>query len=149
MPVVLALPRARHLFAAALLAAWLVGCTASSAATPPPSGSCVVANAANQVELSAKDVTFSAPCIEAAAGQPIVIHFSNQESVPHNVAVYTNPSKSEELIRGDIITGPGATTTVTVPAQPPGQLYFECNVHNSMNGSIVVTGAPGGSSGTS
>jgi plastocyanin len=127
----------------------LVGCGGGGGSTPPPSGACVVANASNAVDLSAKDLKFSSPCIEAAAGTPIVIHFTNDESMPHNVAVYADSTKAQELVRGEIITGPNATTTVIIPSRSPGQLYFECSVHSSMNGALVVRAAasasPGGS----
>ena len=129
-----ALPAALFL-AAALLAA----CSSTGSGTPPPSGApCIVADASNTVDLSARDIKFSAPCIRAAAGQPITITFTNHEAVPHDVAVYTDSSKSEELVRSDIITGPNATTTVTVPAQEAGQLFFECTIHPAMNGALVV-----------
>lgn len=127
----------------------LVACTATGGSTPPPSGACIVADAHNAVELSAKDVQFSTPCITATAGAPIVIHFTNDDTMPHNVAVYTNSSKQTELVKGEIITGPNAKTTVTVPAQPPGQLYFECSVHSTMNGALVVRAAAGASPGAS
>ncbi|MDP9271863.1 MAG: cupredoxin domain-containing protein [Chloroflexota bacterium] len=127
----------------------LAGCSGGSGSTPPPSGACVVADASNAVDLSAKDLKFSAPCIEAAAGARIVIRFTNEESMPHNVAVYADSTRAQELVRGEIITGPNATTTVTVPPRPAGQLYFECSVHGSMNGALVVRAAPGASSGGS
>ena len=125
----------------------LIACTGTVTLTPPPSGACVVADAGNNVQLSAKDIKFSAPCIEAAAGVPIVIHFTNQEDMPHNVAVYSDSSKTTELVKGDIITGPNASTTVTVPAQQPGLFFYECSVHNSMNGALVVRAAPAASGG--
>ena len=123
----------------------LIACSGTASSTPPPSGACVVADADNNVQLSAKDIKFSAPCIAAAAGAPIVIHFTNQEDMPHNVAVFSDSTKQTELVKGDIITGPNTTTTVTVPAQPPGQLFYECSVHNSMNGALVVRAAAAGS----
>ncbi len=129
------------------VAAMLAACSGTASGTPPPSGAaCAVADASNTVELSAKDIKFSAPCIEASAGTPITIKFTNEEAVPHDVAVYTDNTKSEELVRGDIITGPNATTTVTVPAQQPGQLFFECTIHAAMNGALVVKAAPSATS---
>ncbi len=130
-----------------VIAALLAACSGTASGTPPPSSAaCAVADATNTVQLSAKNIKFSAPCIEAAAGSPIKIVFTNEESVPHDVAVYTDNTKSEELVRGDIITGPNATTTVTVPAQQPGQLFFECTIHNAMNGALVVKAAPSSTS---
>ncbi len=120
-------------------AAVLAACSSTGSGTPPPSGAaCAVADASNTVELSAKDIKFSAPCIRAAAGLPITIKFTNNEAVPHDVAVYTDNTKADELVRGDQVTGPNATTTVTVPAQEAGQLFFECTIHPAMNGALVV-----------
>ncbi len=141
--------RSRLALSASVLAivALLAACSGTGSGTPPPSGAaCAVADATNTIELSAKDIKFSAPCMEAVAGKPIIIKFTNNESVPHDVAVYTDNTKSEELVRSDIITGPDKTTTVTVPAQQPGQLFFECTIHNAMNGALVVKAAPSSTS---
>jgi len=131
-----ALPAALFL-AAALLAA----CSSTGSGTPPPSGACVVADAGNAVDFSAKDTMFSAPCIEAAAGQPITIRFTNFDSVPHNVTVYRDNSKAEEIAHTETITGPNASSTVTVPAQDAGQLFYDCTIHPGMNGALVVKAA--------
>lgn len=135
---------------AGVLAFVLVACSSGGSGTPPPSGAnCAVADAQNHVGISAKNIQFSAPCIEATAGAPIVITFTNQEAVPHDIAVYTDASKKQELIRSDIITGPDKSTSITVPAQQPGQLYFQCTIHSAMNGALVVRAAgSGGASGT-
>lgn len=135
------------LMTAALL---LLAACSSAGGSPVPSGAnCVVADARNTVELHAKDIKFSAPCISAQAGKAIVIHFTNDENMPHDVVVYADSSKSSQLAKGDIITGPNKSETVTVPAQEPGQLYFECSVHpGQMNGAIVVNPASGGGSST-
>lgn len=144
-PHVMRLPRVALPIAAVATAIALSSCSGTAGNTPPPSGACVTADASNTVALSAKDLKFSAPCIEATAGVPIVIKFTNNDSQPHNVSVFHDATKAEELVRGDIITGPNASTTVTVPAQPAGQYFFECTVHTSMNGALVVTATPGAS----
>ena len=77
---------------------------------------------------------------EAVVGKDIVIHFANHEAVPHDVAVYKDNTKKDLLGKSDIVTGPNGSSTLTIPAQAPGQLYFECTIHNSMNGSLVVLG---------
>jgi plastocyanin len=124
------------------IVAILVACSGGGSR---PSGACAKADASNTVQLHANNLQFSAPCIEAAAGKPIVIVFSNDEGQPHDVVVYKDSSKAQELIRGDIITGPGRQTTVTVPPQQPGELYFECSVHPQMNGPLKVIAGPGDS----
>jgi len=80
--------------------------------------------------------------MDAKGGKPIVIEFTNDEAIGHNIAVFTNSSKSQEISKSDTITGPGKSTTITVPPQAPGQLYFECTIHTNMNGALVVTGSP-------
>lgn len=130
--------------AAALLV--LGACSGAGGSSGPPTN-CLAADASNTVELHAKDIKFNAPCISATAGKPIVIHFTNDENMPHDVVVYTDSSKSKQLGKGDIITGPNKTETITVPPQQPGQLYFECSVHpGQMNGALVVNAASGGAS---
>jgi len=63
----------------------------------------------------------------------------NLESQPHNVAVDTEEG-GDEIVTGEVITGPDAETTITVPALEPGEYYFMCDVHPEMNGTIVVEG---------
>jgi plastocyanin len=120
----------------------LAACSSGGSGTPPPSGTCITADAQNHLKISAKNVAFSVPCMEARSGKPIVIEFTNDEAVGHDIAVFSNASKSQELKKSDTITGPNASTTITVPPQAPGQLYFECTIHPNMNGALVVTGSP-------
>jgi plastocyanin len=126
----------------AVVLAILAACSGGGSGTPPPSGTCLKADAQNHLKISAKNVAFSVPCMEAQSGKPIVIEFTNDEAVAHDVAVFSNASKSHELKKSDTITGPNASTTITVPPQAPGQLYFECTLHPNMNGALVVTGSP-------
>jgi plastocyanin len=126
----------------AVVLAILAACSSGGSGTPPPSGTCLKADAQNDLKISAKNVAFSVVCMEAQGGKPIVIEFTNDEAVPHDIAVFSNASKSQELKKSDTITGPNASTTITVPPQAPGQLYFECTIHPNMNGALVVTGSP-------
>lgn len=124
----------------------LAACSGGGGSPVPSGANCLTADANNTVELHAKDIKFSAPCISAMAGAPIVIEFTNDENMPHDVVVYTDSSKSKQLAKGDTITGPDKSETVTVPSQQPGQLYFECSVHpGQMNGALVVNPAPAAS----
>jgi plastocyanin len=126
----------------AVVLAILAACSSGGSGTPPPSGTCLKADAQKHLKISAKNVAFSVVCMEAQGGKPIVIELTNDEAVPHDIAVFSNASKSQELKKSDTITGPNASTTITVPPQAPGQLYFECTIHPNMNGALVVTGSP-------
>jgi plastocyanin len=125
----------------AVVLATLAACSSGGSGTPPPSGTCLKADAQNHLKISAKNVAFSVPCMEAQSGKPIVIEFTNDEAVAHDIAVFSNPSKSQELKKSDTITGPNASTMITIPPQAPGQLYLVCTIHPNMNGALVVTGA--------
>jgi plastocyanin len=123
-----------------VIAIGLVACSGSAGSTKPPSGACVRTDAANSMTITANNLQFSTACIEAVVGKDIVIHFINQEAVPHDVAVYTDNTRKVLLGKTETVTGPNGSTTLTIPAQRPGQLYFECTIHTSMNGSLVVRG---------
>jgi plastocyanin len=102
-------------------------------------GGGTVAVVDGNVDLSANNLEFDASVIEAPAGEEFTITFTNMEAQPHNVAVDTEEG-GDEIVTGEVITGPDATTTITVPALEPGEYYFLCDVHPEMNGTIVVEG---------
>ncbi len=128
-------PRAGILLGLALI---LVACSSSAGSTKPPAGACVRTDASNAVTITANNLQFSTACIEAVVGKKIVIQFTNQEAAPHDLVVYKDSTKKEELGRSAIVTGPNASTTLTLPPPLPGQYYFECSIHTAMNGSLVV-----------
>jgi plastocyanin len=144
----IALRRSAVLTLSAALACALVACgggdespggDGSPAASDGTSGGGTVAVVDGNVDISADDLAFDANVIEAPAGEEFTITFTNLDSQPHNVAVDTEEG-GDEVVTGDVITGPDATTTITVPALDPGEYYFVCDVHPDMNGIIVVEG---------
>jgi plastocyanin len=92
-----------------------------------------------EVSICSDDLEFDATTIEAPAGEEFNITFTNAESQPHNVAVYTEEG-GEEIVIGEIITGPEVTTQIPVGPLEPGTYYFRCDVHPEMEGTIVVAG---------
>lgn len=90
-------------------------------------------------ELSAADIAFDANVIQAVAGEAFTITFTNNDSAPHNVAIYTEEG-GEEIVVGDVIDG-GVTTEVQVDALEAGEYFFVCDIHpGEMSGSVVVEG---------
>lgn len=121
----------------------LAACGGGAEVTPRPSGAeppadCARVDAQGVISISADDLEFSVPCMVAEAGQPFTIRFTNDEAVAHNVAVYTDSSRSNEITRGEIITGPGKTTDDPVEALQAGDYYFDCIVHPVMDGALYV-----------
>lgn len=64
------------------------------------------------------------------------LQFVNEDTAEHNVAIYEDDSASQEIFKGQIIPG-GQETTYEIPAQEPGEYYFQCDVHPGMNGTVT------------
>ena len=90
------------------------------------------------VLLSAEDLAFDASVIQAPAGAAFTISFTNNDSAPHNVSVYTEEG-GDQIATSDPINQ-GETLEVEVPAQDAGEYLFVCDIHPEMNGTIVVEG---------
>jgi plastocyanin len=132
----------RLLPAATLLLILLAACSSGPSTTPlasgvePPSNCARVENGV--ITIEARDLAFTQPCMVANAGEAFTIHFVNSDAMPHNVAVYNDSSKSNEIMRGEIQNGP-AEADYDVDALDAGQYYFECTVHpGDMNGALYV-----------
>jgi len=131
------------LFAVLTLAVALAACSASAEWTPLPAGAeppaaCARADADGVIEISADQLRFSAPCMVAPADQDFVVRFTNNESPPHNVAIYSDRAKGTTYLDGEIITGPDRTIDYTVAALAAGEYYFDCTVHPDMKGALYV-----------
>ena len=123
----------------------LAACGQGSAEwTPLPSGAeppaaCARADADGVIAISADQSRFSAACMAAPAGLAFVVRFTNNESEPHNVAIYTDRSKGTPVTVGDTITGPDKTVDYPADALVAGDYYFECTIHPAaMNGALYV-----------
>lgn len=120
----------------------LVACStpadSATAGESDSSGGGTVAVVDGVVELSAADLVFDASVIQAPAGEAFTISFTNNDSAPHNVAVYTEEG-GDEIANSDPINE-GETLELQVPAQDAGEYFFVCDIHPDMNGTVVVEG---------
>ena len=104
---------------------------ANATPAPLPSGA-----AGPTVELTAKNVAYTANTLQAPANTAFTIHFVNADAgVPHNVEIKDSAGKS--AFKGEIITGQ-AETTYAVPALAAGTYTFACTVHPNMTGTLTV-----------
>jgi plastocyanin len=139
-PIRILLRRGALAATAVALLTLIAACSPSAEGTAGEgTGGGTIAVTNGNVDLSADDLAFDASTIEAPAGEAFTITFTNLESQPHNVAVLTEEG-GDEIVRGEVITGPDAEDVVEVPALEPGEYYFLCDVHPDMNGTIVVEG---------
>lgn len=105
---------------------------------PAPPGEAVVLEIGSTAD---KPIAFTASRLEAQAGQAVTVRYSNDSSVPHNIAFFDSPDASgSEIVDSEIITGPGAVTEVTFTApDTPGEYFFLCEIHPlQMTGTLTV-----------
>lgn len=89
------------------------------------------------VRLVAEDIAFAVAELKLPASAEVRIELDNRDGVPHNLAILEDAG-GRGVFRGEIIDG-GKKHTYTVPPQPPGEYYFQCDVHpQEMNGRVVV-----------
>lgn len=105
-----------------------------AANVPPPTP----VPGATVLQLVARNLQFQPRSLTATANQPVQLQFDNQDSgVPHNVAFFTNSSKTTAIYKTPLETGP-KVETFTFTAPGPGTYFFVCEVHPDMTGSFVV-----------
>ena len=117
--------------ASVALAASSAACS-TAAAQPLPSGPVDQ----NGPTIVAKDMKFTGGPVEVKSGQNVTLHFHNQDSAPHNVAVFKDSSATTAISIGEIVSS-GMKDQV-VPALPAGTYFFRCDVHHDMTGTIVA-----------
>jgi plastocyanin len=140
-------------FGALVIILYLMGFkpTLGQGGGPPVSGStgatCKPAGAT--LNVVAKNLSFGVKCLAAPADQSFTIAFDNEDAAPHNVAIYTDKSRSKSLFVGERVDGPKKVTYQVTPIAP-GNYFFLCDFHPFMNGTFIAASGsspPGSSSG--
>lgn len=94
--------------------------------------------ASGAIVISAVGLAFEQADVDAPAGEPFQIEFTNKDAgTPHNVAIHRDSSTGEEVFRGDISNGV-ETRTYDVPALDAGAYAFVCSVHPTMVGTLTA-----------
>lgn len=125
--------RIRLAVLAATLAAALPACggtTAGGAAADPVTG---------DATITAEEMAFEPGAVTVeSAGQAFTVAFVNRDAMPHNIAIYTDDSRTEKLFEGEMVTG--GSIVYEVPALEAGTYFFDCSLHPGMTGTLVVEG---------
>jgi plastocyanin len=122
-----------------LLTLLLIAAVASGALAIKQGPAYLKEEAANrpQLDVSAKNIAFSTKTLDLGPTGS-VIHFENQDTQPHNIAIFESHEKLDApLFRGSIVNA-GAHAEYEVGALQPGELYFHCDVHPNMSGKVMV-----------
>jgi plastocyanin len=90
----------------------------------------------NAPAITANGLKFGQSDVTVPAGSAFQLAFTNQESAPHNVAIYTDSSAATNLFRGEIFSS--GTKVYDVPALAAGSYFFRCDVHPDMQGTITA-----------
>jgi plastocyanin len=107
--------------------------TTTTAAKAAPGG-----GGGPSANLAAKNIAFVQKTLNLKANSPVVIRFNNQDAgVPHNVDITTDPEGNTTLYKQDPTSGP-LETDYKFTTPPPGKLYYHCDVHPNMTGTINV-----------
>jgi len=113
-----------------IVAAVAAACS-TTAAAPVASGP-----VADGPTIVAKDLKFQTTAVEVKAGTNLTVHFDNEDSAPHNVAIYTDSGAATPVSVGQIVTS--SRSDQVVPALKAGTYFFRCDVHHDMTGTIVA-----------
>jgi plastocyanin len=91
------------------------------------------------VDLIARNVAFDKSSITVPAGARVTMNFDNQESIPHNFALYDSPQAQNAIFVGEVITGPRTIVYTFDAPTEPGTYFFRCDIHpRTMTGQFIV-----------
>lgn len=108
-------------------------------ATAPP--------AAGAVEVTAQNISFSTDTIRADPGKSFTIRLTNNDSVAHNLHIYKQKGGESITLINPARVDPGQVGVLTTTIQQQGEYYFQCDLHPSISGKVLVgrvAAAPGG-----
>lgn len=86
------------------------------------------------LEITAANVAFDKNELTIPA-DGAELHFVNDDTAEHNVAIYQTEDAQADIFVGDTI--PGGQITYSIPAHEPGEYYFQCDLHPTMNGTAT------------
>ena len=105
-------------------------------------GTVTVSEGAGAVEVVAQNTAFDTDEIHLPADTPSKLALDNEDAFAHNLSIYEDDTASGvPLFTFEPFSGP-ATKTFDVRALAEGEYYFRCDIHPTMEGTVVVAPAP-------
>jgi plastocyanin len=117
--------------ACVVLGAALVSCNAAAGSSPSASRAVDA-----DVTIKSHGLAFDQMTLTVAAGRPFKLQFVNEDSVPHNVAIYVDSTASQKRFVGEFVTA--ATILYAAPALEAGTYFFRCDLHPDMKGALTA-----------
>jgi hypothetical protein len=111
--------------------------------SPPPAGGCKPAGRDLQIAAppGADQDGFDTECLAAPADKRFTVELVNDDALPHDWALFTDPSAAEQLGGGTVEepVAPGESITYDVDALDPARYFYRCDFHPAtMTGALVV-----------
>jgi plastocyanin len=101
-------------------------------------GTITAAKGAGGIKVVAQNTAFDTKEIDLPADTPAKLTVENKDPFAHNLSIYKDETASgQPLFTFEPFPGP-ATKTFDVSAIPAGEYYFHCDIHPTMNGTVVV-----------